>query len=135
MAKKSRDKGKAGEREFLNLLGDELGMRFSRNLNQADEGGADNTQLSGWVIEIKRYAKPSIATWWRQACSQVELGQWPVLAYRIDRQSWRVMVPMGAVHVGFTDSPYLDVEMGVTLSIKGFAAVVREHLSSQELAA
>ena len=135
MGKKSRDKGKSGEREFLNALGDELGLRLSRNLNQSDEGGADNTQLPGWSIEIKRYAQPSLAAWWRQACEQAADNQMPVLAYRLDYQSWKVVVPMRAVNPGFADSDSRDLDMAVTLTVPGFAAVVRKSISFTESAA
>jgi len=134
MGSKSRNKGKAGEREFLNLLGEELGMRLSRNLNQADEGGADNTQLPGWAIEIKRAATPKFNTWWEQACNQAKEHDYPALAYRLDRQDWFVVVPIGAIHPGFIETPFIRRDMAATLSISGFAAIVREHMAGQEAA-
>jgi hypothetical protein len=54
MGKTSRNKGRRGEREFLNQLGDLIGQRLDRNLNQSDEGGADCICIKGWAIEIKR---------------------------------------------------------------------------------
>ena len=93
MGLKSRNKGKSGEREVLNLLGDRLAARYSRNLNQSDLGGCDCLEMDGIALEIKRAAKPSLNTWWQQACEQAEkLGRSPVLAYRLDRQQWKFVI-------------------------------------------
>ena len=93
MGLKSRTKGKAGEREVLNLLGDRLSTRYARNLNQSDLGGCDCLELDGIALEVKRAAKPSLNAWWQQACEQAEkLERSPVWAYRLDRQQWRFVV-------------------------------------------
>ncbi len=54
MSAMQRRKGAAGEREVLKLLGDELGVLLSRNLQQTREGGADCIALKGFAIEVKR---------------------------------------------------------------------------------
>lgn len=89
--RKSRNKGRAGEREFLNLLGDILGTRIDRNLQQSDNGGADCLCVEGWAIEIKRVESSQFPTWWRQAERQAAIAQCkPALAWRRNRQPWRV---------------------------------------------
>lgn len=92
----SRDKGSRGEREFLAALGAELGEMLTRNLQQTREGGADCVQVKGWAIEVKRHESLSRPAWWRQACEQAErLGVQPMLAYRRNREPWRVWVAEG----------------------------------------
>jgi len=87
-----RSKGAAAEREFLRLLGDELGESLTRNLSQTREGGADCVHLRGWAIEIKRHERLSRPSWWRQACEQAHrLGVQPMLAWRRSREPWSVM--------------------------------------------
>lgn len=93
MSKASRDKGARGEREFLKALGDELGEALTRNLEQTRNGGADCLKVKGWAIEVKRREALSRPAWWRQACEQAEsAGGQPMLAYRRNREPWRVMV-------------------------------------------
>ena len=52
MGDKSRAKGKKAERELLNLLGERLGQRYERNLNQSAVGGCDCTGLDGIALEL-----------------------------------------------------------------------------------
>ena len=121
MGKKSRTKGKTGEREVLNLLGDRLGQRYARNLNQSDLGGCDCIELDGVALEIKRAAKPLINKWWEQTCEQAnKMQRRPVLAYRLDRQQWTFVVLLNDVADG--------VVMGahrVALDIDGFVELYK----------
>ena len=96
MANKSRNKGKTGEREFINLLSSRLpGCTLARNLMQTREGGHDVDGLDDWAIEIKRQETLSIGTWWRQATKQAqEASKRPALAYRQSREPWRILVEM-----------------------------------------
>lgn len=88
-----RNKGAAGEREFLRLLGEELGEMLTRNLQQTREGGADCLQVKGWAIEVKRQERLSRPAWWKQARRQAAvLGVQPMLAYRRNREQWKVML-------------------------------------------
>lgn len=92
MGRMQRAKGAAAEREFLRLLGGELGQALTRNLAQTREGGADCIVVKGWAIEIKRQERLSRPTWWRQACVQAErIGVQPMLAWRRSREPWSVM--------------------------------------------
>lgn len=96
MGKMSRTKGSRGEREFLSLLGEELGELLTRNLSQTREGGADCICVKGWAIEVKRHESLSRPAWWRQAVEQAaRLGVQPMLAYRRSREPWRVWITEG----------------------------------------
>lgn len=93
--KRSRDKGAQGEREFLNMLSERLGIPLKRNLGQYQEGGVDNQQIADMAIEIKRAKILSMGRAWRQACmNAAELNKRPVLAYRLDRSKWKIIVQM-----------------------------------------
>ena len=92
----SRTKGKSGEREIVNLLKAE-GFDVSRNLDQTRDGGFDIVGLDGIALEVKRAKKPLISKWWSQAKAQA-VGKYPVLAYRLDNQKWRVIVECNFMH-------------------------------------
>ena len=97
MSASQRRKGAAGEREFLKALGAELGDILSRNLQQTREGGADCLCVKGWAIEVKRQEALARPTWWRQAVKQAaRAGAQPMLAYRRNREPWRVWIAEGA---------------------------------------
>jgi Holliday junction resolvase len=92
----SRNKGSRGEREFLALLGSELGEMLTRNLQQTRDSGADCLKVKGWAIEVKRQERLSRGAWWRQAVEQAEReGVQPMLAYRRSREPWRVWIKEG----------------------------------------
>lgn len=91
--KRSRNKGAAAEREVLKLLGDELGIMLTRNLQQTREGGADCLGVRGFAIEVKRCEALSRPAWWRQACEQAKrVGAEPMLLYRRNREQWRACI-------------------------------------------
>lgn len=95
----SRNKGKRGEREIIDMLQpvvtqvrEELGLRplvLKRNTLQSDGGGCDVAGLRWLALEIKLHAKPQVNAWWAQTLEQSEEGGEPVLAYRCDRQRWK----------------------------------------------
>lgn len=112
MSAMQRRKGAAGEREFLKALGAELGEILTRNLQQTREGGADCLCVKGWAIEVKRQEALSRPTWWRQAVRQAkERGVQPMLAYRRNREPWRVWI-----------------QPGVDLTVEQAAGCIREKL-------
>lgn len=95
----SRAKGKSAERELINILKvhlPEYANDLERNLEQTRNGGHDILGLPGWCIEVKRYARVTqgdLIGFWSQACEQARKdGGRPALAYRLDRQEWRVIV-------------------------------------------
>ena len=139
----SRNKGAAGERELAGLIRDHLGVHLVRNLLQTRQGGCDLVVnpdqqgpvaelLRGFAIEVKRTARATESTikgYWRQAVSQAdEAGKLPVLAFREDRQGWRVMVPLSFVLEGAM--LWDDWRYTAALTIEGFASVVRERAAT-----
>ncbi len=135
----SRNKGAAGEREFAGLIADHLGVRMVRNLVQAREGGCDLVvhpdaigpvadDLRAFAIEVKRCARATESTlrgFWQQATEQADsTGKLPLLAYREDRQGWRVVMPLGLLVAELAD--WNDWRYTVALSVEGFSAVIRE---------
>ena len=130
MTKMQRNKGKRGEREFLNKLGELLNQDLSRNLNQSANGGADCVDVNGFAIEIKRRESLSLGQWWKQATNQARtLNRQPALAYRQSRKPWRIVVPLAAI------SPDLPADMQAELSIQGFAVLVQRVSLEREEAA
>jgi hypothetical protein len=139
MSINSRTKGASAEREFSNEVYNWTGIRLVRNLEQSrsggfdlvvhpDESGAVSDAFRTLAIECKRYAAVTpgkIATWWEQALKQsVPCGLMPVLAYRADRQAWRVIIPLHLVNADLPANFSLDgaAEMGLI----AFCNVVRE---------
>lgn len=87
MGRMSRDKGKAGERELLNLLGEWLGMRLKRNTLQSDGGGSDAVDLPV-SLEVKR-SERFFASYLDQAAKQAAAeGKPAYLAWRKNRGEW-----------------------------------------------
>jgi len=140
MSAMQRRKGANAEREFAQLIDDWIGVRLRRRLGQYQSGGCDlemcfdqsgpvALRLSHCAIEVKRMASVTTAlleSHWRQAVRQAdEAGKVPVLAYRADRQPWRVVVPLELIDI---DLPRGDDSMDytATMSIAGFCAVIRE---------
>ncbi|MDC6177810.1 hypothetical protein [Ralstonia solanacearum] len=99
MGLKSRNKGKAGEREIAALVRDLTGWEARRRVRQ-HEGDSDLEGVPGWSVEVKRYAKAARADvrgWWEQAARQATTaGQTPVLFWRQDRDEWRAVWPVAA---------------------------------------
>lgn len=133
----SRAKGASGEREFAKLVHQHLGVELRRNLEQSRQGGHDlvaigadpiSRALDAYAIEVKRYAAITpamMAEFWSQAEAQAaRASKTPALAYRRDREEWRVCVPLRALNGGFGDWP--GFEWTATLSVEAFCALVRE---------
>lgn len=126
----SRNKGASAERELIKLLKDDLGEGYDlkRNLEQTREGGYDITGLPKWALEVKRYADASpaiIRGWWEQAADQARaVRKIPVLAYRLDRRDWRIVIPMYAVtKIICTTNEY---DWTVEMSLTAWTSLVRE---------
>ena len=110
---KSRDKGKAGEREVVKMLQELFdGYEFTieRNLlSQARSGGVDIVGLPGLAIEVKRAETLRLADWFKQAQEQAErLNARPVLFYRQSRQPWRIMTNLTDSTTGITATVVLE---------------------------
>lgn len=134
----SRQKGASSEREFANLIRDNLGVRLVRVLDQSRGGGFDLAPapdqsgpvvdtVRGLAIECKRYSNitPSLMErFWSQAVRQAAAaGLIPALAWRADRSPWRVTIPLAWL-AGMGTS--MDLEFTATLAVEAFCLAVRE---------
>lgn len=97
----SRNKGKRGEREIVDLLQPVVNevyelyelppVKLKRNTLQSDSGGSDIAGLPWLAIEVKYHSKTiNLSPWWAQTVAQAEQGQEPVLFYRRNHIAWRV---------------------------------------------
>lgn len=119
MSKASRDKGGRGEREFSRILSQALGDNIARNLSQTRDGGYDLLDVSLFDIEVRRREQVSEGAWWKEVCErQIADGKFPALAYRQNRQPWRVIIPLGFFRPAGGNEP-------VTLTLDGFICVVK----------
>lgn len=120
-SKKAVRKGKAGEREFIRTVYRLTGgaIEMQRNLKQSRDGGDDIANLGNFSIEVKRWKKVSDALlrdWWAQCQRNAErVGKTPVLAYRADQQSWKVMMHPNSFF------PESDVDGCLTMAVDLFA--------------
>ena len=81
----SRNKGAHAERELAAYLSDALGVEIKRKLDQAREVGQ-------FRIEVKRREKLAIPQWVRQIEECTEEGEVPVVAFRQNKQPWRIVI-------------------------------------------
>jgi len=134
----SRAKGSAGERELINEMEGWLGpwvkQQVKRNLEQTRNGGHDLIGLGRWALECKRYKEATesdIEGWWHQAVAQAHLvGKTPVLAYRLDRRSWRVRIPTRELLAWLGN---WDIEWTAEITLQAFCAILNEELSEEAL--
>ena len=126
MGKMSRNKGAAGEREFIRAV-DRLtngAVRLSRNLEQSRQGGDDLVGCETFSFEIKRHRKVTdsdISQWWKQAVGNAG-HKHPALAYRPDFQHWRVVV-----HPPYEWYPVDDVRGCITMDLELFCRLLMNH--------
>jgi hypothetical protein len=97
MAKASRDKGKAGEGEYarlaksVGLAADRTAsLQAGRVLGAADVALWDFPELH---VEVKRDERMSVDAMVRQADAEAGEMKVPVVAWRRNRQQWRMDVP------------------------------------------
>lgn len=137
-ATNSRAKGAAAERELAKRVEQELGVKLARNLEQSRSGGHDlepvgesatAEALRRFAIECKRHTAitpAKLADFWRQAEEQAtKAGRVPALAYRADRQDWRICVPLSAVN-NTVFGEWGGVAWAAEMSVPAFCALVRE---------
>lgn len=96
----SRNKGKRGEREIVDMLQPVVNRLYracgveppilQRNTLQSDMGGCDIVGLQWFAPEVKRQEGGSVNAWWAQAKAQAKDGQVPVLFYRRNGEKWKV---------------------------------------------
>lgn len=110
---KSRDKGKAGEREVVKLLRelfDGYGFTIERNLlSQARSGGMDIIGIPGLAIEVKRAETLRLAEWFEQTQEQARrVNARPVLFFRQSRQPWRIMTTIRDATTGIAATVVME---------------------------
>lgn len=150
-----RQKGATGEREVTNtLIGivhramREVGFTeqhilqaahcIQRNQNQSAVGGNDLSHTFGMSIEVKRQECLSINTWWAQTIKAASPNnELPVLIYRQNHQSWKV-ITMGCLYLPIADgsmSSYFNCRMEIDWSdfLKWFHFWVLRKLQAGEL--
>lgn len=99
-----QNKGKRGEREvkdaFVATMSeaealtniDGVADKVKRNTTQSDRGGDDIVGIPLLSIEVKRQEALSVNTWWQQCVKSAQRDKlMPVLIYRQNRRSWRVV--------------------------------------------
>lgn len=127
--RKSRDKGKRGELEVVNMLRDNLGLDLNRNYKQPYMAQLSDIEqlVGGYAIEIKNCATLNLKTWWHQAVAAADKrGAIPCLAYKLARKGWKFVVPMPLAWD--SDNQWAkDWQYTMTLEPDGFFLLVREH--------
>ncbi len=133
MGSKSRNKGADGERELINLIRDNTGLKLERNLAQSFGGGHDLLGLEDWAIECKRYNVVDSSAkkiFWRQAVSQAkQVDKRPVVAYREDRRPWRVIVAWPTHEDLF---PLESYDSTAEISLELFCSLIRETINETQ---
>ena len=90
MAKNSRAKGAAGERELSNIL-KEYGYQTRRGQQYCGANGdADVVGLDGIHIECKRVERLNIDDAMAQAVADAREGETPAVFHRKNRKGWLV---------------------------------------------
>lgn len=133
--KMSRDKGKRGEREIVDMLQpivDEVYAAFEldppklkRNTLQSDGGGSDIAGLPWLAIEVKYQEQMNITTWWKQTLEQAGSDRAPVLVYRRNNVRWAVRM------FGMVGGPGLGLTAAITVDIDVFLAWFRLRLTQE----
>lgn len=92
MAKKinSREKGKAGEREFAALCRKHGFENARRGQQYNGLDGQDVVGLDGIHIEVKRVERLNIEQALQQAERDKKEGEIPIVAHRRNREEWKI---------------------------------------------
>ena len=93
MGKKSREKGKRGERELAAYLRKHgyASARRGQQYNGAD-GSADVVGLPGHHIECKRTERLNVYDAMEQSVRDAREGEVPIVAHRKNRKEWLVVM-------------------------------------------
>ena len=93
MGRMSREKGKAGEREFARLC-KAYGYDTHRGQQYNGLGGEDSVGLPGVHVEVKRTERLNLYDALAQAKRDAK-GKKPIVAHRKNRCDWVVIQPAG----------------------------------------
>lgn len=130
MSKRSRDKGKRGEREVAGIIRELTGWDAQRVVRQHDDD-SDVMGVPGWCIEVKRHARvgrSNLRSWWQQAVRQAVAHETPVLFFRRDRDEWRAVWPMLPQSACLGSCGY---EYTVETSIEAWCCYAREEANGE----
>lgn len=92
MAKKinSREKGKAGEREFAALCRKHGFENARRGQQYSGLEGKDVVGLAGVHVEVKRIERLNLSKAMKQAIEDSSEGEIPIVAHRKNRENWKI---------------------------------------------
>ena len=92
MAKKinSREKGKAGEREFAKLCREHGFENARRGQQYSGLEGKDVVGLEGIHIEVKRVERLNIDKAMKQSIEDSKEGEIPIVAHRKNYEDWKI---------------------------------------------
>lgn len=125
MSSMQRNKGARAENQLSSMLQDDLGIPVKRTLGQARDGGAD-IMLGPFAIQVKHAARAQIKSWWQQTVTDAyKAKKIPVLAYKINRQGWRIRMRMREV-AGLNEAWAFDAQYTEELDYEGFVLRLRE---------
>lgn len=91
MGASQRRKGASGEREFAQILSDEMGFAVKRNIGQSRDGGDDIT-VCQFRFEVKRRKGIAVHEWVDQATRASGPSDIPVVACRADGKGWLIVM-------------------------------------------
>jgi hypothetical protein len=111
-----RNKGKAGESEWVNRYQMFFPNELKRNLLQTREGGADISGCAPFQVEVKRCEKLDHRAWWRQVTAACLHGDdIPVVAFRKNHGPWKYLLP--AEMLGIRSPTYVEASEEVFLAV------------------
>ena len=132
-----RQIGASFERKIANMLYDELGITFKRDLEQYRETNHGDLVCYEmdfpFVIECKRRAKgTTYATeWWEQAVSAAKAsGKLPVLIYQLMRSPIRCVVDLNVIIKAF-DGKEVGHQNLVEMPFETFCMIARELINDE----
>lgn len=133
---KSKNKGRIGEREIINLLQpivDEQYKLYSslqiplleRNLNQSNKGGYDIIGLDWIALEIKRQETLQLKQWWAQTIQQAKIYQKPVLLFRQSNKPWQVLIEATIGH-----GVFIPAQISIDSFLEWFKLKLKDELTN-----
>ena len=132
-----RQIGASFERKIANMLYDELGITFKRDLEQYRETNHGDLICYEmdfpFTIECKRRAKgTTYATeWWEQAVNAANAcGKLPVLIYQLMRSPIRCVIDLNVVIKAFDGKPPMHENL-IEIPLETFCMIAREMINDK----
>ena len=122
----SRNKGRRGEREVIEVIKTLTDIQLEVNYSQTYGGGHDLLGAEPYAIEVKRrktITQGDVRQWWVQTWEQADkVSLIPCLWYRADRQQWQVVIPHSNKLL-----PDDDFNCTATINPELWAKIYKEH--------